>query len=182
MPSVTIRREDAVQRWPVLKKEPFTAQSTATARSASSSTTSGFLPPISSCMRFIVSPLTQAAAMRRPVGTEPVKLIASTSLWEVSTAPICGPLPITRFSTPGGKPARCRMSVKAQAEPGTSSAGLKTTVLPYASAAAIFHAGIATGKFQGVMMPTTPSGSRVTSASLPATRPCNRSPPMGCRA
>ena len=48
MPSVTIRREDAVQRWPVEKKAPLTAHSTAILRSASSSTTSGFLPPISS--------------------------------------------------------------------------------------------------------------------------------------
>ena len=46
--SVTIRREDAVQRCPVEKKAPLIAQLTASARSASSSTTSGFLPPISS--------------------------------------------------------------------------------------------------------------------------------------
>ena len=48
MPSVTMSRDDAVQRWPVEKNAPLTAHSTATARSASSSTTSGFLPPISS--------------------------------------------------------------------------------------------------------------------------------------
>ena len=42
-----------------------------------------------------------------------------------------------------------------------------TTVLPWQSAGAIFQAGIATGKFQGVMSPTTPTGSRVISTVTP---------------
>ena len=37
---------------------------------------------------------------------------------------------------------------------------------PWQSAGAIFQAGIAIGKFHGVMMPTTPTGSRVTSCLL----------------
>ena len=36
-----------------------------------------------------------------------------------------------------------------------------TTVFPYASAGAAFHAGIAAGKFHGVISATTPSGRRV---------------------
>ncbi len=55
----------------------------------------------------------------------------------------------------------------AQEEPGTRSAGLNTTQLPCASAGATFQAGMADGKFQGAMMPTTPSGSRVISTSTP---------------
>ncbi len=51
MPSVTMMRDEAVQRWPVPKKAPSIAQVTARSRSASSRTTSGFLPPISSCTR-----------------------------------------------------------------------------------------------------------------------------------
>ena len=47
------------------------------------------------------------------------------------------------------------------------AAPANTTALPYASAGAIFHAGIASGKFQGVTIPTTPSGSRITSMSTP---------------
>ena len=43
---------------------------------------------------------------------------------------------------------------------GVSDAGLKTTVLPATSAGAIFQTGMATGKFQGVMQATTPSGWR----------------------
>ena len=59
------------------------------------------------------------------------------------------------------------MSTSSHALPGTRSAGLKTTVLPNASAGAIFQAGMAIGKFQGVMTLTTPTGSRVTVTSMP---------------
>ena len=43
---------------------------------------------------------------------------------------------------------------------GVSVAGLKTTVFPATSAGAIFHDGIAIGKFHGVMTPMTPIGIR----------------------
>ncbi len=130
MPSVTISREEAVQRWPVEKKAPFAAHSTAVLRSASSSTTSGFLPPISSWTFFIGVAATHCAAMRRPVETEPVKEIASTSGLSMIAWPTTEPLPMTRLSTPFGRPARLRMSQSAQAECGTRSAGLITTQLP----------------------------------------------------
>ena len=39
------------------------------------------------------------------------------------------------------------------------SAGLRTTVLPAASAGAIFHAAISSGKFQGMICPATPTGA-----------------------
>ena len=64
------------------------------------------------------------------------------------------------FSTPFGTPARSKMDTTAVAVAGVSDAGLKTTVLPLTSAGAIFHTGIATGKFHGVMQATTPTGSR----------------------
>ncbi len=59
------------------------------------------------------------------------------------------------------------ISASAQALPGTRSAGFSTTQLPKASAGAIFQAGIAIGKFQGVIRPTTPTGSRVISTPMP---------------
>ena len=37
---------------------------------------------------------------------------------------------MTRLKTPSGNPERLRMSASAQAQPGTRSAGLNTTVLP----------------------------------------------------
>jgi hypothetical protein len=49
--------------------------------------------------------------------------------------------------------------------------------LPQASAAAIFHAGIASGKFHGVIAATTPSGSRATSTSMPGRVESIFSPP-----
>ena len=36
--------------------------------------------------------------------------------------------------------------------------GLRTTVLPQASAGAIFHAAMSSGKFHGMIWPATPSG------------------------
>ena len=44
-------------------------------------------------------------------------------------------------------------------EAGVCSAGLSTTQLPAASAGASFHAAISSGKFQGMIWPTTPMGS-----------------------
>ncbi len=84
---------------------------------------------------------------------------------------------MTRLNAPAGTPARTRMSVSAQAQAGTSSAGLNTTQLPYASAGAIFHAGIASGKFQGAISPITPTGSRVISTSMPGRTEGISSPP-----
>ncbi|SUV85841.1 Uncharacterised protein [Bordetella pertussis] len=128
MPFCTMSRLDAVQRWPVEKNAPLTAQSTATFRSASFSTTSGFLPPISSCT-LAMRPMA-ASATRRPVATEPVKLMALTRRSSRIAWPTTLPRPITRLNTPAGRPARLRISASAQALPGTRSAGLNTTVLP----------------------------------------------------
>src|SRR5256885_1648972 len=75
-------------------------------------------------------------------------------------SPTTAPRPMTRLNTPAGRPQRLRMSASAQPQPGTRSAGLNTTQLPYASAGAIFQAGTAIGKFQGGVRPTTPIGSR----------------------
>ncbi|GAA2848848.1 hypothetical protein GCM10020220_042840 [Nonomuraea rubra] len=45
------------------------------------------------------------------------------------------------------------------AEAGVSSAGLSTTVLPHASAGAIFQVSSMSGKFHGAMAAATPTGS-----------------------
>ena len=176
MPCVTMRRDDAVQRWPVAKNAPFAAHSTATARSASSSTTSGFLPPISSWNFFM--PSAHAAAIALPVATDPVNEIAAMSGCRISVSPTTEPRPITRLKTPGGMPDSTMICASACAVAGTRSAGLKTTQFPYARAGAIFQAGIAIGKFHGVINPTTPSGSRVTSTSIPGRTDAIFSPAM----
>ena len=49
---------------------------------------------------------------------------------------------------------------------GVIVAGLKTTALPVTSAGAIFHTGIATGKFHGVTTATTPKGCLIVYAKF----------------
>src|SRR4029453_15406500 len=102
-----------------------------------------------------------------PTSFEPVKLRAL--MWGLSTraGPICEPRPTTRLRTPGGSPALSSTSVRCQAVSGVSSAGLKTTVLPKTRAGATFHVGIATGKFQGVMRATGPTGTRSAYRNVP---------------
>ncbi len=62
------------------------------------------------------------------------------------------------FSTPGGSSASAAISASSSAVSGVVSAGFSTTVLPHASAGAIFHAAISSGKFHGMTAPQTPSG------------------------
>nr|WP_255206051.1 hypothetical protein [Actinomadura sp. BRA 177] len=74
-----------------------------------------------------------------------------------------GPLPEpgTMLTTPGGTPASASSSPIRRAVSGVCSAGLRTTVLPVASAGASFHAAIRIGTFHGMICPATPTGSRV---------------------
>jgi hypothetical protein len=69
------------------------------------------------------------------------------------------PVPVSTFSTPGGKNA-WQISAINSTPRGASSAAFSTSVLPAQSAGAIFRAPSRTGAFQGMIAPTTPSGSR----------------------
>ena len=55
-----------------------------------------------------------------------------------------------------------------QAHFGAYSDGLNTTLFPATSAGMIFQVGIAKGKFQGVIAPTTPTGMRTDAANFSA--------------
>ncbi len=57
-------------------------------------------------------------------------------------------------------------STSSVAQWGVSLDGLKTTVLPVTRAGIIFQHGMAIGKFHGVMIPATPTGSRTLIAHL----------------
>jgi hypothetical protein len=57
-------------------------------------------------------------------------------------------------------PASASSSPKRNAESGVCSAGLSTIVQPAASAGASFQAAIMSGKFHGMICPTTPTGWR----------------------
>ena len=81
-------------------------------------------------------------------------------------SPTSLPDPVTRLTTPAGKPASAMSSTTSVAQCGVSLAGLNTTVFPATSAGIIFQHGIAIGKFQGVMIPAMPIGWRMLIAHL----------------
>src|SRR5687768_1118048 len=116
----------------------------------------GFLPPSSS-----ESFLNIGAAVRAissPVFVPPVNEIALTSRCPTIDAPTFGPRPCTMFRTPAGKPASMQSFESRYAVIGVTSLGLATTVQPEAMAGANFHVKRYSGRFQGEMQPTTPSG------------------------
>ena len=72
------------------------------------------------------------------------------------------------LTTPAGSPASNISSPSRNAESGVCSAGLSTTVTPAANAGPSFQAAISNGKFQGMICPTTPTGSLRVYASSSA--------------
>src|SRR4051794_34148737 len=134
----------------------FAADST----SASGRTIEALSPPISAWLA--IPRAVAAAATPRPTAVEPVNDTTSASS---TTACPAAPGPVTTLKTPSG---RCwlRISWSRSAQAIASDAGLSTTALPYASAGAAFHNGIANGKFQGVISPATPRGRRRLNSSV----------------
>ena len=86
--------------------------------------------------------------------------------WSTIAAPT-PPVPSTRLNTPAGAPHSWMIEASACAIAGVTLAGFMTTQLPNASAGADFHAGIAIGKFHGVIRPKTPTASRRVETSMP---------------
>src|SRR5437879_9676278 len=154
----------AVQRWPVVPDAPHNAPSIARSKFASSRTIMGFLPPSSSeqCLKFLAA----VVLIVRPTALDPVNEIARTSGCSSSGAPASGPNPATIFTTPFGTPASASTRTRLKVESGVSWAGLITQVLPHTRAGNSFQDGIAMGKFQGAIIPQTPSGWRTAMANL----------------
>ena len=107
-------------------------------------------------MRFPVA----ALAISLPTSVDPVNATLSTSWWEASAAPAVSPNPGTTLITPSGRPASAISPASRSAVSGVCSAGLRITVLPVASAGPSFQAAMSSGKFHGMIWPTTPTGSR----------------------
>ena len=127
--------------------------------SASAITMAALLPPSSNEQRFRAG--AALAMMTRPVALSPVNVIRSTPGCSVSRSPASpGPKPCTTLNTPGGMPASANAWASSAAVSGLCSAGLSTTVLPNASAGAIFQVSSISGKFHGEMHADTPTGSR----------------------
>ena len=112
------------------------------------------LPP-SSSVAFLPVPA-MLFWMSLPTPVLPVKAILSMPGWLTSAAPVA-PAPVMMLTTPSGSSASWMSSASSSEVSGVVSAGFSTTVLPQASAGAIFHAAMSSGKFHGMICPATPS-------------------------
>lgn len=161
MRSLMRERDGQVQTSPWLSANMAKPSNDLSKKSSSCAITSskkmlGLLPPSSSVtgMRFSLA----YCMMSRPVLVSPVKATFAMRGLLASGLPASTPKPLTTLSTPSG--SRSWMSsVHSRMLEGVCSAGLRTTQLPAASAGASFQAAIRSGKFQGMICPTTPSGS-----------------------
>ena len=95
----------------------------------------------------------------RPVVVSPVKAILRMRLLDGQRR---AGLDAEAVDDVDARPAGSRSaisSISSMIDAGVCSAGLSTTALPAASAGASFHVAISSGKFHGMIWPTTPSGS-----------------------
>ena len=161
-------RERAQQSWPALPNTAPGAAAAAASRSASAKTRFGLLPPSSSVTRLIVLRRARgdpAADLGRPGEGD----LGHVGVLDQPRARRWSPGPATTLTTPSGRPASSAIRSNSSAVSGVSSAGLSTAVLPAARHGPSFQAAMASGKFQGVISATTPSGSRKVMATPPAT-------------
>ena len=136
---------------------PNSAPITAPCRLASANTMFGDFPPSSSEIFFTL--LAAARITCCPTSVEPVNATLSTSGEAAIRSPTVLPDPVTTFTTPAGAPASVKMRPSSYVVHGVYVAGLITQVQPTANAGASFHVASSIGKFHGVMIPTTPTGS-----------------------
>ena len=120
-------------------------------------------PALAAGNAVVIKPAEQTPAsihflMSLPVVVSPVKATFATRLFDASGLPASSPKPLTTLTTPGGNRSSISSSTTSN-DAGVCSAGLRTTQLPAASAGASFQVAIRIGKFQGMIWPTTPSGS-----------------------
>jgi hypothetical protein len=97
---------------------------------------------------------------------EPTKEIAFTSGCS-SSASTASLSPCTTLNTPSGRPASFSSSAMRSEAVGSSGLGLRMKQLPAAMATGYIHIGTITGKLNGVMPATTPSGWRIVQLSMP---------------
>ena len=130
-----------MQSWPALKYPAIAIASAVLAGSASSNTITGALPP-SSRWTFLRS-AAAAMATSRPARTLPViETICGTGL--VTRARPVSRSPQTTLNTPGGRNSPIS-SASSRVDTGVVSDGLRTMVLPAASAGPNFHTAIIIG-------------------------------------
>ena len=151
----------AAHRWPAFENAEASDHSTARPRSASSQTTSAFLPP--SSITVFARRRPAASARSRPVPAEPVNETRSTRSSSTSGIPTSGPRPWTTFSTPGGSPASRHRRPNHAAESGACSDGFSTEALPQNIEGNAFHATFGSGVLNEIRSAATPTGRRSVS-------------------
>ena len=131
-------RVSALQVWPEFMYAHPRPAGTMAAKSASSSSTLGDLPPSSSATRLIV--------VRGELGHAPTRARGAGERHHVDVGvrgdrlPHHRAEPVTRLNTPGGKPRSSMISARMNALTGATSDGFSTTVQPAASAYATLAA------------------------------------------
>ena len=105
---------------------------------------------------------------RRAVSTDPVRMTPPTRGSVTSPRPTSSSGHGRNCKTSRGIPASHSRPASHQPTSTASGAGLRTTALPAASAASTPPAGMDSGKFQGGVTTTTPSGSIRQSLTSPA--------------
>src|SRR3954454_23015064 len=144
-----------MQRSPADPYAAETAASAAMETSASGSTIMWFFAPPSAWQRL---PFAVAVSYTYfAIGVEPTKDTAAMSGC-CSTASTATLSPCTTLNTPSGRPASFRSSAVQFDAEGSFSEGFSTNVFPHAIAGAHIHIGTMTGKLNGVIPATTPSG------------------------
>ena len=102
----------------------------------------------------------------RPVFVEPVNITKSTS--STRAAPV-SPSPVATLKTCSGMPISRAISSTTSELSGVTSEGLRTHALPAARAGMQSPNEFESGKFQGPMTPTTPTGRKRRMSLRPAT-------------
>ncbi len=118
--------------------------------------------------------LGERALMPQPTSGEPVKVMRATSGWSTSAFPTVPPPPVTTFSQPAGRShSSSRTSASSSDVRGVCDAGFSTTGHPAAIAGATLWLTRFSGKLNGLIAPTTPTGTRSVNPSfpMPATLP-----------
>ncbi len=156
----------AEQRCPALSKAEASTSTTTCSVSAEESTIIAFIPPVSAINGIGRPWASRRVAMLRcnnvATSVEPVNITPRTRASAVSWAPTVSPRPGNSCTTPGGTPASSKMAMPWAAISDVCSAGFARTLLPAASAAAIWPVKMASGKFHGLIQTTGPNGRCVS--------------------
>ena len=116
----------------------------------------GDLPPSSRVTLF--KSLLHCLTIFFPTSVDPVNDILFKFGFETNSSPAL-PSPMMTLSTPGGIPASIAVSAIIKAFKGVCSAGLTTQLQPAAKAGATLIINVPNGPFQGIIIPTAPTGS-----------------------